>query len=86
MTLFISWFILEENITENYPYVYSLTILDMVYNNGILPKGPKGPTRHAYAWQIGPLWQDTLELLSDIWRCCKNMTLSQAYHPMAAQF
>ena len=23
----------------------------------------KGPTRHAYAWQIGPFWQDTL----DIW-------------------
>ena len=23
----------------------------------------KGPTRHAYAWQIGPFWRDTL----DIW-------------------
>ena len=23
----------------------------------------KGPTRHAYAWQIGPFWQDTLDLL-----------------------
>ena len=23
----------------------------------------KDPTRHAYAWQIGPFWQDTL----DIW-------------------
>ena len=22
----------------------------------------KGPTRHAYAWQIGPFWQDTMEL------------------------
>ena len=21
----------------------------------------KGPTRHAYAWQIGPIWQDTLD-------------------------
>ena len=21
----------------------------------------KGPTRHAYAWQIGPFYQDTLE-------------------------
>ena len=31
----------------------------------------KGPTRHAYAWQIGPFWQDTLELY--VWRyteCC----------------
>ena len=25
----------------------------------------KGPTHHAYAWQIGPFWQDTLELHSD---------------------
>ena len=23
----------------------------------------KGPTRHAYAWQIGPFWQDTLDML-----------------------
>ena len=23
----------------------------------------KGPTRHTYAWQIGPFWQDTLEIL-----------------------
>ena len=21
----------------------------------------KGPTRHAYAWPIGPFWQDTLD-------------------------
>ena len=24
--------------------------------------GQKGPTRHAYAWQIGPFWQDTLNI------------------------
>ena len=23
----------------------------------------KGPTRHAYAWQIGPFWQDTLNMM-----------------------
>ena len=23
----------------------------------------KGPTRHAYAWQIGPFWQDTLAMM-----------------------
>ena len=36
----------------------------------------KGPTRHAYAWQIGPFWQDTLDvwtlfivfLLRTLWR------------------
>ena len=22
----------------------------------------KGPTRHAYAWQIGPIWQETLNM------------------------
>ena len=22
----------------------------------------KGPTRHAYAWQIGPFWQDTIDM------------------------
>ena len=26
---------------------------------GILPKGP---TRHADVWQIGPFWQDTLDV------------------------
>ena len=26
----------------------------------------KGPTRHAYAWLIGPFWQDTLDV-SVIW-------------------
>ena len=24
----------------------------------------KGPTRHAYAWQIGTFWQDTLQIFS----------------------
>ena len=30
----------------------------------------KGPTRHAYEWQIGPFWQDTLELWiqNDQWK------------------
>ena len=26
----------------------------------------KVPTRHAYAWQIGPFWQDTLDILLDV--------------------
>ena len=26
----------------------------------------KGPTRHAYAWQIGLFWQDTLDKHIDI--------------------
>ena len=30
----------------------------------------KGPTCHAYAWQIGPFWQDTLDMaqcVSPVW-------------------
>ena len=27
----------------------------------------KGPTRHAYAWQIGPFWQDTLYMMRVLW-------------------
>ena len=30
----------------------------------------KGPTRHAYAWQIGPFWQDTLKMLLVRPACC----------------
>ena len=31
----------------------------------------KGPTRHAYAWQIGPFWQDTLDN-----NCKKNVSIN----------
>ena len=27
----------------------------------------KGPTRRAYAWQIGPFWQDTIDICWYIW-------------------
>ena len=27
----------------------------------------KGPTHHAYAWQIGPSWQDTLDVCVNEW-------------------
>ena len=34
------------------------------YGVGVIIDGilPEGPTRHAYAWQIGPFWQDTIDL------------------------
>ena len=32
----------------------------------------KGPTRHAYAWQIGPFWQETLD---------KTFTSKTTYFP-----
>ena len=35
----------------------------------------KGPTRHAYAWQIGPFWQDTF----DVWYCMH--VFRHAVHP-----
>ena len=30
----------------------------------------KDPTQHAYAWQIGPFWQDTIDFLSTNFRWC----------------
>ena len=39
----------------------------------------KGPTRHAYAWQIGPFWQDTLKLCDtqpQLVTCKKGMSSS----------
>ena len=31
---------------------------------------PKGPYRHAYTWQIGPFWQDTLDIKAALgWHC-----------------
>ena len=41
---------------HNVAYIHVYTIFE-----GILPKGL---TRHAYAWQIGPFWQDTLDIYS----------------------
>ena len=32
----------------------------------------KGPTRHAYAWQIGPFWQDTLDITKMIEKIIKR--------------
>ena len=46
------------------------TTEDITDIDGIL-QNKKGPTRHAYAWQIGPFWQDTLDIwywLNKRWR------------------
>ena len=43
-------------------------IIDGLGNNS-MGSCQKGPTCHGYAWRIGPFWQDTLELLYDMyWR------------------
>ena len=36
----------------------------------------KGPTRHVYAWQIGPFWQDTPDAFFDAGRKCENSQLT----------
>ena len=40
----------------------------------------KGPTRHVYAWQIGPFWQDTLGIwINDSlvhWSICVSLNLN----------
>ena len=41
-----------------------------LYIDAILPKGPHC---HAYAWQIGPFWQDTLDICCSIG--CFNMQM-----------
>ena len=37
----------------------------------------KGPTRHAYAWRVGPFWRDTLELW-DV--CCGYLGTNWPYN------
>ena len=39
----------------------------------------KGPNRHAYAWQIGPFWQDTLDMyhhFDDLVDCSNSHALA----------
>ena len=38
----------------------------------------KCPTRHAYAWQIGTFWQDTLNILSSEFQCTDIAAYSSA--------
>ena len=42
--------------------LYRVTTLRQEKNSMVSSSCQKGPTRHAYAWQIGPYWQDTFEL------------------------
>ena len=41
---------------------YLRRILPVVKNHISMVSCQKDPTRHAYASQIGPFWQDTLDL------------------------
>ena len=40
----------------------SITCITYIFSNISMVSCQKGPTRHAYAWQIGPFWQDTLDM------------------------
>ena len=52
--------------------------LGTVYNSRVSCQ--KGPTRHAYAWQIGPFWQDTLVLLC-LQQCTYTVCISHQVRP-----
>ena len=41
--------------------IYELSTLEESSHKSMV-SCEKGPTRHAYAWQIGSFWQDTLEM------------------------
>ena len=40
----------------------------------------KGPTRHAHAWQIGPFWQDTLDILHRAMAADTNVCIMAPSH------
>ena len=65
-TISISWYIQFHVI-----YKYHISMVSC----------QKGPPRHAYAWQIGPFWQDTLDLWvsSRLWY---PMLMHSIYHSL----
>ena len=51
------------NVIRNYLAAISVVKLTVPHDSCIsMVSCQKGPTRHAYAWQIGPFWQDTLDI------------------------
>ena len=51
------------------------------YKNKSMVSCQKGPTRDAYAWQIGPFWQDTLEMFHFIvYRFMMTILPNTLYH------
>ena len=51
---------LKNRVNKSYESNDDITQISMV-------SCQKGPTRHAYAWQIGPFWQDTPDICMFIW-------------------
>ena len=65
--------------------------LSVIHRNGqdltSMVSCQKGPTHHAYAWQIGPFWQDTLDLyFSKLQLFCNGQIIERSFsnhhHPI----
>ena len=55
---------IQQHGHTNFWYV---CLLERVYFSYTTVSCQKGPTRHAYAWQIGPFWQYTMEYISTMY-------------------
>ena len=52
----------------------STVLHQAIDSNHFMVSCQKGPTRHAYAWQIGPFWQDTLDFwVASSWQCMSRV-------------
>ena len=60
----VSGYVTEMNDIAKYMMLYSACLRGNTFPLiiSIYVSCQKGPNRHAYAWQIGPFWQDTLVL------------------------
>ena len=50
---------MSKMLMGNFCFAFSLVMSMVSCQNG--------PTRHAYAWKIGPFWQDTLDVICPVW-------------------
>ena len=56
LTLFHTW------LNEGLNIELDLSLIQQTSNHTSRVSCQKDPTRHAYAWQIGPFWQDIIDL------------------------
>ena len=57
-----------ENLSRDFKYLIGwVKISSILFHHSSMVSCQKSPTRHAYAWQIGPFWQDILELSESSW-------------------
>ena len=53
-------------------YIYRHTPYRQLWDCILMVSCQKGPTRHAYACQIGPFWQDTLDIQTHTLQAARN--------------